>query len=181
MRKLATFVALSMLAPAAWAEEPYMCVSTDIDGNFPKARGDEIRFATFNSFLNRFAPNGLINDLGNPANPQIRAVAEITRHRRLQSGGARQPARGLRAAVETRPRADLWGRVLADVDRRDVPARRQRLPCRLVGPPLGLARHQSQAARLVRRVALRHRTCGIRTSGAAWLRATAGGRAQRNV
>jgi 3-phytase len=77
VRKLATFVTLLMLTTAGRAEEPYMCFSTDVDGTFPLANGDEVRFATFNSFLNRFAPNALINDLGNPANPQIRAVAEI--------------------------------------------------------------------------------------------------------
>lgn len=50
-------------------------VHADDDDN--DERGPTLRIATFNSFLNRFNEGELLEDLADPTDPQIRAVAEI--------------------------------------------------------------------------------------------------------
>ena len=77
-RWLSPALSLVMMVSAmsSFAVEPYICSANDLNDSIDKKSG-AIRVATFNAFLNRNNAGDLINDLQDPENAQIAAVAEI--------------------------------------------------------------------------------------------------------
>ena len=84
LQRLSYAIGITTLTISAFshAGDTYMCLPADIDGELTKQSEEHVRFATFNAFLNRFNQGDLINDLQDPTQPQIAAVAEIIQRTR---------------------------------------------------------------------------------------------------
>ena len=55
---------------AGQADQPYMCLPSDIDGRLAKPAKSALRFASFNAYLNRNSQGQLIQDLQDTEQPQ---------------------------------------------------------------------------------------------------------------
>jgi 3-phytase len=69
-------IALLLVSLGARAEAPYLCLANDMDA-IASTQDGQVRFATFNSFLNRFSAGSLTVELMNGGSPQVMAIAEI--------------------------------------------------------------------------------------------------------
>lgn len=76
------FAGLVAVSPVAYSSKYVsssnnICLPADLDGSLSKQSKNDIRFATFNAFLNRNSEGELVTELQSQESAQVQAVAEI--------------------------------------------------------------------------------------------------------